>query len=182
MTFKVEYGRVAYTHNDYQIDWSDNEDCWTVSELNLSNKSLAKLKTAINKHDADQRRLSNGGVPAYRMPHNSYESRAESVVVVLLDGDRESAWCIPADVESSRRMRGYSAKSREKVELRLLAAKTPAVEAALADWRAAVDAHEETRKRKEAALGAVPRLTREALMGLREGVPPDPMESGDASP
>lgn len=57
--------RIETEHRGHTIHWSDNEDMWRCSDLDLSNTSLSRLKDAINKRYLQLRKASS--VKAYML-------------------------------------------------------------------------------------------------------------------
>lgn len=165
--FEIDGGLLILKHNGYTIRWSDNEDCWTCSELELKNASLAKLKTAINKRDSVNRRLGDEGVPVIVLHNNMDYNTGRLGRAVLLDGDREKVWIL-FEPDEARRSRGFGAKDRELVSLTNVVANTP-------ENYAKLEEHKALRQQK-VALGdqmgdlikALPKLTREELSRLTE--------------
>jgi hypothetical protein len=171
--WKIEHGQVKYEHNGYTITWSENADKWSCSELGLEHASLTKLKTAINKVDADNRRLADGGVSVILLGNNDWD-RPEPVSVVLLDGDKEKAWIVRTKEGGNL---SYHKKDRQLVEInRLVLAGDPAVEAGMTKWREASAAAKAAEAAKKAAYAAIPRLSRALLTKLPEQAPPSAMD------
>lgn len=160
--------RPSLEYMGHTIYFAENRDVWECDALDLSHVSLSKLKQAIAKCEADNRRLSDGGRPAlllvsYKLP--------EEVIVVLLDAEKEKAWIVrPEGVKTAR----YSDRKREKVDIANLVPRTPEADAAVQASREGSAAVAAARAEYDRLVAAIPRHTRDSLMSLRESAPPDP--------
>lgn len=80
-------------HNDHVIWYSEQNDEWEYSALDLSAKTLSALKTKINAFDAKERKLGDNGVELLYIGHRRFSSReplAIKVRATMLDkGDLE---------------------------------------------------------------------------------------------
>lgn len=139
---------IRTTHNEHSIDYSEHRDEWECRALSLTAKTLSALKTLINKHDADLRRIDK--VEAIYLDGYSY-SKPTKCIVTLIDDEKDGkVWVNTVNGNSSR---------REKVEVNRIAPMTAETKSAIAKAQQADKDTEAARQKAQDAWAAVPRHT-----------------------
>lgn len=146
--------QITTEHAGHEIVYSENEDVWRCWNLDAEAKTLSALRTKINKHLAEARRVDN--VRVWKM---EWSGGPKLCAVTLLEGD-EHAWISQLASEAGK---GRREKVREKAALDSLILDTPENRAAMEAWRALEAAAREAQSAAYKAKEALPRATVEAL-------------------
>lgn len=120
----------ANSHRDHEIIFDESTEEWKCGSLALADKSLAKLRSAIDRATKERRRVAVPALYLYERWNDEVPKISEVTVVLLREGDRK------ADIKEKGK------RGQEQIEVRSLYA---------LDQRANLDAYIEAKKLAVAA-------------------------------
>ncbi len=144
-------------HKGYDLKYRESEDSWHCFDLRLSNKSLARLKSAIDTVERDARRLDNIKVVTV----SGYSETGKVVEATTLTEDGEGVWITYTDRRSN------TAK-REKRNLKDTALATPENLEKVKEWARLEMEVRILQKKARELLESIPRATAEQLKPQEE--------------
>lgn len=127
------------THKTYEIVFDITSEEWKCGQLALSDKSLAKLKTAIDRAGKKRRQVNVAAIHLQDYFHNDRTEIKNCTIVLLRDGDRK------ADVKYPRE----SGQSQVDICELYPPAARPKLETYVAAKKAAQKAEDDARKLQE---------------------------------
>lgn len=142
--------QITTEHSGHEIVYSENEDVWRCWNLDAEAKTLSALKTKINKHLNEARRLDN--VRVWKL---DWGGTPELYGVTLLEGDG-AAWVAKVAPGANK---GRREKVREKALLKDLVLDTAKNRAAIEMWRSLEFVARTAQQKASDAKAAIARVT-----------------------
>lgn len=153
---------VKTEHNGYEIEFSEHQDLWSCRSLELSDKSLKRLRTKINQVSAQARRLDT--IPLLSV--TSYNDKVSPVTGVLIDSDGKNVWCLGSRWGGT--VKGNAPPERFKVDATSLVHDTPEHRQIVVEAKNIEREADGLRAKARAMLEALPRIDLATMQGISQ--------------